>query len=281
MVFLIAACTTLEPTWIESPGCSEEPYGWSDDLGSWVNEGDGSGAFALDPPGDAPSWVEGSYDAGSGAFDWTRGYGDDYWRVSDEVEGGEGTVYHNGDLSLEYVVVTTDKLDTTWRTGWRVERIECAQEWWTWDAEADEPVYDHFQGSFSRTSFSWEADVDGVEWSGTRHDDGSSEEDYEAGKNEQHTTRRADGTSRREFTTVDTNYTYEGSEEQAWNGNVEQEYSILDGKTEVCTVSAEFDYDGDGTATYECGNDTFVCDYKVDKAGACTYSCDDGSKGDC
>lgn len=281
MVLFLAACTSLEPTWIESPGCYDEPYGWSDDLASWVNQGDGTGAFSVDPAGDAADEVEGAYDPYSGAFAWVRRYDDDHWRTKDEVEAGEGTVYHNGDLDLEYVVVSTDKLDATWRSAVRVERYECAQEWWTWDPEADEPVYDHFEGSYSRTTFSWEADVEDVEWSGTRSDDGSATEHYAAGKNEWDTTYRADGTSRSEFETSDTNYTYAGSEEIAFNGDREQEYTILDGKDEVCTVEASFDYDGDGTASYDCGGQSFVCEYTVDKAGACTYACDDGSEGDC
>ncbi len=280
MLLVLTACTTLEPTWIESPACANEPYAWSDDLASWVSQGDGQGAFSVDPPGDAATSVDGAYDYSTGDFAWTRSYGEDYWQTSVEVQSGVGTVFHNGDLSVEYVTVTTDRLDETWQEGWRVERVECAQEWWVWDATSDAPTYSHYQGAWSADVFEW-AGLDELEGrSGTRAPDGSGTLHDESGTDEQDFTFRADGTSLREFDLSDTNYTYRGSDETAWNGDVTQQYTILDGKQELCEVEAEFQYDGDGTATYDCDGEVFTCEYDV-RAGDCTYSCDDGSEGDC
>ncbi len=281
MVLLLAACATLTPTWIEAPACDAEPYAWSDDLLSWISQGQGDGGFAVDPPGDAATLVEGNYSPYSGSFSWERTYGDDHYRTRDVVEDGFGTAWHNGDLDIEYVATTTDRLDEATRVGLRVQREGCDQQWWTWDPGAAGADYTRFSGTFSRDALEWVADVADVEWSGTQAGDGSSVEDYVAAGIEQHYDRSVDGTAERTFVQDDGTYTYEGSESRAWNGDRSQDYDILQGGTELCSVEAEFEYSGEGDAHYDCRNDDFDCEYVVDDEGACTYTCTNDQKGEC
>ncbi len=281
MVFFLVACTTLKPTWIEAPSCDAEPYAWSDDLLSWISQGEGSGAFSIDPPGDAATLVEGNYSPYSGSFSWERTYGSEYFLTQDVVEDGFGTAWHNGDLDIEYVATTTDRLDERTSLGHRVTREGCEQQWWVWDVAADTLEYTRFSGTFSSTSLLWTADVADVEWTGTQAKEGSSIEDYVGAGLEQHTQRRVDGTAERTFVQVVDEYTYDGSESRDWNGDRTQEYEILENGKQVCSVEAEFDYSGAGAARYDCGSADVDCEYVVDDNGSCTYSCTDGQDGDC
>ncbi|MSQ01260.1 MAG: hypothetical protein EXR71_05105 [Myxococcales bacterium] len=281
MVLFLASCTALKPTWIEAPACDAEPYAWSDDLLSWIGEGAGDGSFSTDPPGDPATLIEGNYNPYSGSFSWERFYGEEYYLTVDVVQDGFGTAWHNGDLDIEYVTTTTDRLDERMRVARRIQREGCDQQWWVWDPDADSLTYTRFSGTFSGEALSWAADIADVEWSGRQAPDGSTVEDHVAAGLAEHIERGADGTAERSFVQEGTDYTYDGTESRAWNGDRSQAYDILQNDKVVCSVQAEFDYSGDGQAHYDCGSTDVDCAYVVDADGACAYTCTDGQKGDC
>ncbi|GDX79632.1 hypothetical protein LBMAG42_14430 [Deltaproteobacteria bacterium] len=282
MLLFLLACESLAPTWIDqTPACDEEPYDWSDDLLSYVKSGPGDGSFDLDPLGEARTSIEGKYGTGDGSFAYRVSYGQDYWKLGAEVTDGVGTAWHNGDLDVEYLTTTTDRLDDESTTATRVLRQGCKQDWWTWNPDEDEPVYQAFSGTYDDGLFSWEAEYEGGSWVGTLAPDSTRTIDIETDLEQHHYVFAVDGTSEREFEIDDATYTYEGDEETAWNGDISRSYKIREDGDTVCSVEEEFDYDGDGTAHYECGGDDFDCEYSVKDNGDCSYECTNGDSGKC
>lgn len=282
MIWLLAACDSLAPTWInERPACSAEPYAWSDDLVSWVSGGDGQGTFSFDPLGDARTSLSGAYDPHTGDFFYTVAYGEGYWLVESRVDEGFGTVWHSGDLDVEYVVEHTDVLEETWSTGHRVIREGCDQTWYTWSEDDEEPVYQAFKATFTKGEMLWTAEVDDAEWSGSFSEDGTRSEAYEGGGEDDSVVHHPDGTSDRSFHITTTDYEYVGNEFVDYDGSVSRAYDIdANGKT-VCEVTESFDYAGEGTAQYECTSGDFECEYSLNEDGECRYECDDGQRGSC
>lgn len=283
MLLLLLGCDTLSATWIDQrPACDAEPYGWADDLLSWVADGPGDGSFGLDPDDEPRIGVNGEYDPGTGAFAWDVTYDPDYWMTSVSVRDGKGTVWHNGDLDIEYVAHGEDILGEEWAGGHRVVRAGCAETRWEWDADADDPTYVEYNGTWSDESFDWTVDADGVDtWSGSMASDLTRTTDYRDATYETHRVTYPDGTADNDFEQVDGDYTFEGSQHTEFDGSYSAEYDIVENGKTTCTVESERDYSGEGTDHYECGKEEFDCDYTVTKKGVCTYECTDGSSGDC
>jgi hypothetical protein len=282
VLWLLFACDSLAPTWIDQrPACGAEPYAWSDDLVTWVAAGDGDGGFSIDPAGDARTGLAGLYDPASGEFAYTIEYADGYWLAGASVDDGFGTAWHNGDLDVEYTVAYTDVLGETWSRGARVIREGCKQTWYDWNPELAEPDYQRFDGAWTPGEFRWEADVEDVEWSGVWSEDGTRTVDYQGGGETDTIVDHPDGTRERSFSISGSDYDYDGDETVAFDGGVTRNYRISSGGERVCTVDEDFDYAGNGTAHYECGDDSYDCEYDVKDTGRCLYVCDNGDRGSC
>ena len=282
MILSLLACSVFEPTWIDqTPACAAAPYDWSDDLVSYVKSGPGDGSFNLNPLGYDRESLVGAYDTANGEFAYSVAYGEGYWMESDEEKDGLGTAWHNGNLDVEYVQTTQDRLGTKESKAWRVQREGCHQEWWTWDPEAEDPVYQAFEGVFSADGFAWEANLEDGTWTGSLAPDSSRTVDQTTDTDENHWVYAADGTSTLAFDVSQSGYTFIGDEEVAWNGDFVRSYKIKkDGET-YCNVDEEFDYDGDGFASYECDDGDYECEYDVKDSGSCVFECDNGDKGAC
>lgn len=282
MLLLLLGCDTLDPTWIDQrPACAAEPYTWADDLESWVLAGPGDGSFDLDPADEPRTGLSGSYDPATGDFAWSVAFADEYWLDSSEVSDGFGTAWHNGDLDVEFTVQTTDMLGNSSSTGNRVLREGCAETRWSWDATADEPTFTELNGTWSAHSFDWTVASDSAEWSGSLADDLTRTTDYVVEGDDEHVVDHPDGTSDREFAITGDTYDYAGSSHTAFDGSYTSDYAITQNGKSVCDVTEAHDYSGDGTAHYDCGNDSFDCDYTVKDDGSCSYTCTDGEKGSC
>lgn len=282
MLWLLIACETFAPTWIDQrPACSAEPYAWSDDLTSYVSAGEGDGSFDIDPDDEPRGSISGAYDPYSGEFAYETAYADGYWLVSGRVEAGFGTVWHTGDLDVEYVETIVDVLgaEATW--GRRLVREGCAQTEYRWDPAQAEPTYQRFDGEYSSGQYSWTADVADVEWSGTRSEDGVETQEYAGGGTTESLVVYPDGTREREFLYESSDGDYEGTEETAFDGSVVRRYEIREDGDTTCEVEESFSYAGEGTASYECDSGDFECEYTLNSDGDCRYVCDDGQRGLC
>lgn len=282
MLWLLIACDTLNPTWIDQrPACSAEPYAWSDDLLSYVAAGEGDGTFSVDPIGEPRTDITGAYNPYDGEFAYETAYAEGYWLVSARVEAGFGTAWHTGDLDVEFEETTVDVLGVEVTTGRRVIREGCHQTTYRWDPEAVEPVYERFDGVYTGGVFSWEADVDDVEWTGTLAEDGSETQEYAGGGVTESLESHPDGTRDREFLWESSDRDYEGSERVEFDGSVSRSYDIREGGDTICEVDEELDYSGAGTASYACEDGDFECEFSVNSDGDCRYVCDDGQRGAC
>jgi hypothetical protein len=270
--------------WInQAPGCEIEPYAWSDDLVSYLLAGEGDGGFSFDPSDTPRSEIAGQYDVTSGEFAYEIAYDEDYFIVAAAVNSGFGTAWHNGDLDVEYSYSVEDKLGNKAEYGLRVERVGCRETRWSWNPDDDEPTYVELGGEYGEDGFSWEQEAEDATYTGVLEPDGTQREEYEAddGSVEESYVTHPDGTRDREFRTESKPYVYQGDALRHFDGNQDLSYEITQNGDKICSVEAEYQYDGDGDERWECGDDSFDCEIDVDENGKCTYACDNGESGRC
>jgi hypothetical protein len=283
LLFVVVGCGSS--SWIETPTCGLDAYGWSDDLLAHILAGDGSGAFSYDPV-DAPRVsVDGAYDPSSGDFTWTELYDSDYYLSSREVEG-YGTAYHDGDLDVLYTITTVDILDDESATDVRFKREGCGADWWSWPTGDDSTIL-HRTGEYnSATSFRWTAEDDTWDYEGELSSDLASSITYDAkdGNWEQTSETGNDGVSHTTFSGA----TYcllsdtecEGETTIAFDGGEHYTATATSGGDAYAELDGTFKYNGDGVLTIDYAQGV-SCDYTFDAGGCDTYSCDDGQKGSC
>ena len=280
MLFLtLAACSS----WIDQdPGCGQDVYWWSDDLLSYILEGDGSGEFSFDPADDPRTSIEGEYKPLSGNFDYTTTYDDGFY-LRRVTSSGFGTVYHSGDLDLLWTDEVTDMLGDTWSTTWRVQRDGCDMTIAAWDADADIDSALVQVGSYSGGSaWSWEADVSGYTYQGALHENLSRTTTIEAddGSYSEFTNAKPTGITETEEEWDCGGYACSGTFVRQFNGDLDYDYVAEEDGSEVYTVTGTLAYDGSGVLEQEFpGGDS--CEYTYEDADTCNYECSDGSDGRC
>lgn len=280
---LLVALLGCASGWIDQePACDANPYEWADDLLTHILNGDEEGGFDYDPVDTPRAGISGSYDVSSGDFAWDVSYVQESYLVSQAVVG-DGTVYHNGDLDLEAVITTTDVLDNVGITSSRFIREGCGSSSWSWgeDQTADDAI--EITGVYKAEVYVWTAADDTWSYDGSLTSDLTETSHYLALDDsfEQTNVSFPDGTATQDIVgdeSCSDGYGCDGHWDFAIDGSYTFSYDLLDGQDVYCTVTGEYDYAGDGTGHYDC--DDYQCDLEtVD--GACTYSCDNGQKGDC
>lgn len=276
-IVLLTGCTG----WIDQePACDEDVYAWSDDLLAYILTGDGSGSFDFDPADEPRVGIEGEYDAESGDFAYEVAYDRDYWLAEEAVEGW-GTVYHDGDLDLYYVVRSEDVLGETWATDHRVERQGCDMAVWTWDHDADPADALLRFGAYDDDAYTWTAEDTSGAYGGTLEDDLTRTGWWVStdGGSEYELTEDPDGTAEYTYLYSGDGATDQGSGARAFDGGWVVEGAYESRETEY-TYRWEVDYAGDGVAEFDFDGDVIACD--VDQDGdECTMSCDDGNEYAC
>lgn len=291
---LFAACTTipieLQHWFDQEPSCDPDVYAWSDDILAHVLTGDGDGSFDYDPEDRPRTGLVGSYNTGSGNFGWEAEYQHDYWLRSGTV-GGSGTVFHNGDLDIEYTETTVDVLDEERAVSTRVERAGCSVRAWTWDPEGNVEDALELSGEYAGDRFEFSGDDGDYDYRGgfdssyrrtfgfTSHD-GDTTYDAETGK---------DGVKAEEWTLLD-DACLDGEEDLVctgagttdFDGSTVADWTLEQGGDEVARQHEEFQYDGNGTIVYEydAGDEWVECTYTYED-GDCSGECDNGRKVRC
>lgn len=275
-------------SWIDqAPACQKDVYEWSDDLLAHMLTGPGDGTFDYDPDDVPRQSITGSYDYATGDFGWDVAYADSYWLIASKVDG-YGTVYHDGDLDLQYTETETDVLSVVTTTNYRVTRSQCQMTVSSWSAENESDRVDH-TGSYT--------DDDTYAWTGT---DGTY--DYKGGmrRNLSHTysataqdgsydvsvATKPEGTSDVTLSSADNacydnGYTCTADWKVRFDGGRDGTQSIFasDGGL-YASISFSDNYDGSGTAHWAF-DDGMTCDTETNAQGACGYTCSDGTEGDC
>lgn len=289
-LIILAGCSN----WIDqSPACNLDVYEWSDDLLAHILTGDGSGSFDYDPVDIPRTRLNGVYKPLSGDFNWSAEFGGEYWIQSQKADG-YGTAYHNGNLDLLYSIESTDRLGESSTTSYRVERTACKMTTSTWSGAVDGDMAGFFtmEGSYdSATSFHWTAEDDSYTYQGGLRQNLSRTSQVEAkdGSYSVFTSNSPQGTATSDWEQYcyadTTDYWCVGNTQQKFNGDIHQEYTITLGKDGATVADATWDYayegGGSGVSNNYQGNQTVVCTYEITTNDRCTYSCDDGSSGNC
>jgi hypothetical protein len=258
--------------------CDVDYLSWTGDLTYAILQGSGDGAFDYDPPGDVESKLTGQYDLATGDFSYDVEYDPEHYRVS-SVVSGYGYAAENGDLDIEYSVVTEDLLGDTWTVVLRLERVGCdvTTQWF-----ADDGTYYERQGAFAAEGFAYTQTVDALYAEGLIRPDLT--------RSETKTGETASGVAYDGASESDGNgYTItdwvQVNEPEDWTA-IGYDESFLDGSShrhyefdseDDYTWDQNVDYAGDGAGTYV--GDGFTCDLRfVD--WVCTYDCD-GQTGSC
>lgn len=281
MLFVLLGCAT----WFDKGTACEHQavYTWSDDLLTHVLQGEGEGTFDYDPIDKPRERISGNYDFESGDFWWDEDFDGDYFLSSIEVEG-YGTAFHNGDLDLLYTETTVDVLDEEVVTDYRVLREGCDVNIASWDHK-DEEIEDAFVQEGEYTSddlLEWEASDQGVSYIGTLEDDLTRTLSIELddGSYEAWTESDPDGTSTGGWIgECGDGLVCEVEQKVDFDGSVTETWKVLQDGDPYATGEAEYDYDGSGELELDYGS--VLCTYTYKSSGKCTYSCDDGSEGDC
>ncbi len=285
-VLFLAACSG----WIDqSASCGEEPYAWSDDLLGWILTGDGSGAFDLEPDDEYRSNISGTYDPSDGEFDWKVSYVDGFY-LKAAVGAGFGTVYHSGDLDLEYDVDTTDILGDTTTTRYRVIREGCEMSTWAWDPDGASDAAIEQAGAYDANAFSWTGEDEIAMYAGSFTSDLDVSSGYElaSGNYNQWRTFQREGTTHIDWAgegeegCVGRGLSCEGVQDVAFDGSTVYDQTVTEDGGAWADMHGEYSYNGDGEErqTYYSGGEAVRCDLTVED-GDCTYSCDDGTDGKC
>jgi hypothetical protein len=289
VLLLLAGCELFgggaaDGAWIDqTPACDADPYAWSDDLLSFVLAGPGNGTFEFDPDDLPRTGIDGAYSAQNGTFGYSVSFDEDYFLHSAETDGGVGTAWHNGDLDIEYTWIVTDKRDEVTKTGVRVERQGCDQTEWTWDATSEAPIYTELSGTWTEGGFEWSIASDEATWTGERRPDLGESQSYEAnnGNDTETIESSPDGTVDREWTIKERASTYEGTDHTNFDGSWERSYKIVINGETYCRVDGAYEYSGDGTEDWDCGDTEYSCEIDQKDDGSCTRSCDNGQDGAC
>ena len=285
VVLLLAACGG----WIDqSASCTARPYAWSDDLLAWILTGDGSGEFDFSPDDNYRDNISGSYDPSDGEFDWEIAYADGFYLTS-ATGAGFGTVYHSGDLDLEYDVDTTDVLGDTATTRYRGVRTGGEMSTWAWDPEGASDAAVEEQGTFEASEFAWTGNDDVANYAGNFNDalEVSSGYELDNGDYNQWRTFSPEGTTHITWSgdgadgCVGKGLHCEGVQDVAFDGSNTYDQAVTEDGDAYADMHGEYGYDGDGkeTQTFYAGEDV-TCELSV-KDGDCTYTCDDGTDGAC
>jgi hypothetical protein len=294
VVFLLA-CSSVPPEyqhWFDQePACDVEVYAWSDDVLAHVLTGDGDGSFDYDPEDRPRTQVDGTYNAGSGNIGWQASYHEDYWLERGTVEG-HGTVFHNGDLDVEYTETTTDVLEVESAVAYRVERTGCSMTTWRWDPEGEAADALELSGDYDGDRFTFSGDDGDYEYRGSFDSDHRRTFGYESedGTASSWAETGADGVTQSEWTLLD-DACIDGEEDlrctgtgtTAFDGSTEADWTLDQDGNEVARQHEEFAYDGDGTIVYEYedGEEWVECVYTYEQGTCSGVECDDGKKHRC
>ncbi len=280
MRYLLPVCAFL----LASTGCADQRFSikqrscgdnftkWGGGLTHHLLQGQKStGVWNYDPDGLVVTNNTGSYNFITGDFSWDLDYHPDHWRLDGEVTGF-GYADRNGDIDIEYELVTLDTLDNQWTIDVRERRVGCQARVVTTDSQGN--VTDE-RGTYAAGQYVWERDTGNpdVSLSGVRRSDGTWTQEYELEGDYTHeatTEGDADGYSIETFVQQSGSTTFEGTVETFLDGTEHVAYSFDDGSNSG-SWDYTIDYAGDGEGTFESNGDE--CDVDFDE-GECTRTCD-------
>jgi hypothetical protein len=272
---LLFACAD----WIDKePACDKDVYTWSDDLMAHILAGDGSGAFDYNPEDTPRKRIFGAYDPQSGDFEWKTEFAEEYWLKAENVNG-YGTAYHNGDEDLELTRTRTDKVGDTWSVTERLQRVGCNVTRNTWTQEDYSDLFTEVGTYGDDDSLSWIAEDESYDYYGayrrslarTWNQEGKDDASQDAWEY------APAGTAERTFHLPYEDGWMAGSMEQGFSGSRDYSYDVTDDADDrLFTVTASYDYDGDGTEVFECATGKTITCEATTGGGECTRACDNG-----
>lgn len=284
---LLVGCSTTEFVGDAPKACSADFTGWGGGLTTNILQGDGSGTFDFDPPGDVESRTHGEYNLENGDFWWVTEYASDDYRTR-LFWDGYGTAWTDGDLDIVAEVEILYANDEVNLTRVYERRLGCDVDRRVVTADENEDLIEVESGIFSDGQYDYERtyreDDLTLTVNGNWFDDQYRLEEldsYQNGTYRLSYTEQSDssGLVRRDFVE---RWTGAGSRTDGfwelpttgvrnYNYTVSGEFSDRKFKYEV-------DLDGNGDGTVKIAGET--CDVKV-KKHKCTYTCDDSDQQQC
>lgn len=288
------------------PRCNHDVFDWFGGLVMHLDQGDDF-KFNYAPPYGNVEKVVGGYvtENTNTDFYWYTTYANGFYLRKSTTQG-IGTAYVNGDVDLLLVEDVEDALDNTWRNVVREERGGCSGRMTSYTADVGDLDWADIQTQINKASTVLNytivspdrvdytriyAPSNGKKWTRVGAWDSALEDRYEEtwengeeeGRNE--VVIQNDGKSIETFwhTYASNSGMQEriGTTQGHFSGAEHSEFTQgpVDKKPDWDIVS-DLEYDGSGSATWTHKSGT-VCELNFKASGKCSYTCDDGTQGDC
>ncbi len=265
--------------------CAENFIDWGGGLTHHVDSGNGTGEFAYYNEDPIIDITEGFYDLENGEFFWWDQYVDSAHRDMAHY-AGEGTIWRNGDLDLDYEMEVFYSNETSKSWDVRQERVGCAQNF-RYQATEDEYDLEFITGNFAGGNYEYTH-----EWivgsvvavsTGTLRPDLSYTETIEYAEGAvslEHTeTGDGQGNADRDFVYDDGFNKLEGFWNQGVEGTLSMDYfSKATGSKKQFWVY-HYDAMGNGVGTWE--QDGVTCELLFELGDCKRRQCSDDSNGKC
>ena len=275
---------------IRKASCDNKFFDWAPGLTHHILQGDGDGDFDYDPTGDALARVWGSYDLNTGDFSWEVATAQNHYLRSRVIEG-YGYADMNGDLDIVGTTVTTDVLDDSWESQFRIQRNGCEMDERI-RFESDGETYEQVEtGTFGSEGYEYTQSTDYEDYirtvTGELRPDLSYSETAEVSVSgysriAEIEGSHATGESREDFVTEDSQgdapYSLDGFIDRFIDGGRHVAYDVSSPGTDTGTWDYEIDYEGNGSGTYS--EPSFSCDLTFTNF-ECSYDCGGSSTGNC
>jgi hypothetical protein len=289
-----------------SPRCNHDVFDWFGGLVMHLDQGEDF-KFNYDPRYGNVDKIVGGYTTENTNTDfyWYTTFSNGFYLRRSTTQG-IGTAYVNGDLDVLLVEDVEDSLNDSWRNVLREERGGCVGRMTSFSTEVGDMDWSALQNQVNDASTVLDYTIvspDRVEYSRI-YEPSKSEKWVRVGawnseyedryaetweSSQQEGTRevviRADGTSVEEFWEEYTSNSGKeeriGTREGRFSGAEHSEYTQGPvGKKPDWDIVSDMGYDGAGSATWTHKSGT-VCELNIKANGKCSYTCDDGTKGDC